>query len=404
MASIILDYSKLSKGILILKNNELPYINEKYLYKLSKKYFLGLYFGSFQEHKKEISKTFCFTISASGLIRNFYNIPNINLQGWNFSSSLDLLKSFPEINPLYDVQAIAYNGYRKQLRHMIIFFKMYIENFPNSKARVLAISDPSHPLHDHNIGKFYQKVIPIEIREKLILHKVDCYSNRKFSQNEIRTALMESKINVIGSRDEGAPRMLPESLVLKRPVLLSDATKMASTNNINQKAFLKFKSSNEFLEKAVHLKKVSEKFDPSIIYPEFFIENSIINLGRNLEKICNIKKEVVIDYFYRNNLKCLNSHYLTGHTQIINFNPNLIDDVCTNEYDFILLANKLLENKISNISNKNIQKKLKVSIYKKLRLKLYFLKVRILFLINCPRSSKSEELDKKHFKKHSRLI
>ena len=205
-------------------------------------------------------------------------------------------------------------------------------------ARVLAVHDPSHPLHDHGLSKFYKSVIPYGLRDKLILHKVNCYSNKKLSQNEVRAALMESRINVIGSRDEGAPRILSESLALKRPVLLSSATKMASTNKINDLAFLKFYSSKDFLNKASILKKVSQNFNPITIYPQFFLENSINVLAENLERICNVKKEIIIDYFYKNNLQNLRSHYLTGHTKTINFNPNLLDDVCTDKYDFKLLV------------------------------------------------------------------
>ena len=129
MASIILESTRGSKGILILKNNELPFINSDSLKELVANYHIGLYFGSFQENKKEISESFSFTISAKGLLKNFYNIPNIDLQGWNFSSSKDLHFNSSEINPIFDIQSIAYNGYRKQLRHMLLFFKLYLDFF-----------------------------------------------------------------------------------------------------------------------------------------------------------------------------------------------------------------------------------------------------------------------------------
>ena len=400
MATVLLEKSKKSKGILIFKNNELDFLNEDYLHELSLEFILGVYFGSFQQKKLEISKYFSFTISAKGLIDDFYNIPHINMQGWNFSASIKSSK-ITKNPPRYDLQSIAFNGFRKQLRHIILFFKYYCEANTTSKARIMAINNPNDQLHDQNLGSFYLKVIPFELRKRLILHKVDCFSSQKLSQYEIKKSLQESRINVIASRDEGAPRILSESLTSGIPVLLSSSTRMASIEEFNSLALKKFHSSEDFISKASKLIEISKKFNPKDIYPEFFIENSIFKISKELEHLFGIDYKLIINFYYKNNFDKVYSHYLTGHSKKINFNDQLEDDVCTCEEDVNLLTNKLL-NKNQKYRNIASSKKERKNLWRKFREKIYYFKVKLIYRLNCPRNSVPDEIDKKHFcKKHT---
>ena len=101
------------------------------------------------------------------------------MQGWNFSASIKSSK-INKTSPRYDLQSIAFNGYRKQLRHILLFFKYYCEINTTSKARIMAINNPNDQLHDQNLGSFYLKVIPLELRKRLILHKVDCFRLKSY--------------------------------------------------------------------------------------------------------------------------------------------------------------------------------------------------------------------------------
>ena len=81
---------------------------------------------------------------------------------------------------------------------------------------------------------------------KFVWHSCNLLINKtvynNLSHNEIKASLMESKVNVIASRDEGAPRILSESITSGKPILLSGSTRMASIDEFSKIALQKFHS------------------------------------------------------------------------------------------------------------------------------------------------------------------
>ncbi len=397
MASILFSPINNSKGIILFKNNELHLLDKDVLEKLSKKYYIGLYFGNFQNKLLEIPSLIDFTLAAKGIVDNIYNKPHINLQGWNFSASST--SPFVTQKPRFTLQSFAFNGMFKRTRHILSFFKHYLLLNKDLTARIFVVNQPDNRFHDHSLSKYYCDQVDSILRKRLVLHKLDTYSPAYLSNEESRIILSASKINVVASMWEGANRVIAESLLMKRPVLLSKATKMADVSSIDSKAFRIFDSLDSFVSLTNEMSPIAGQYNPEEIYPEFYIENSIKFLASSIEKIFPLKASEIIDYYYKNSCDKLFSHYLTAHTKIINFSSKIDDDVCTDLNDIRLLVKSLTQEEINiSTANKPIIDRI-VNYYRAFRNYAYYLKFKIRYKISSTRTTKKSELNLKHFGK-----
>jgi len=232
MAFVLQKDSHESKGILIIKHLEYRYLESltgRKIQELSKRYFIGLYFGFYTIRKSDFMFV-DFYVGEDGVV-DIPNsvIPRLNLNGYNFQPPAFFARSVSQKK--FDFIFIGDPSRRKRLKFLLRNLEraMRQEDF-----RVLIINRTKsanlYLLLLNLLVRQKLRNLPDAIRRKITYIEADQSLGMPIPRDVIPFFLESSKCLIIPSLAEGAARVVAEAMS-KGLSIISYADMQGATNN-----------------------------------------------------------------------------------------------------------------------------------------------------------------------------